>query len=97
MNVYVNFKLSCKLSREQLREMFDLWQSQGYTGQRNMGTFDDCNDYCANRHVGKEKTYWVCAVCNQRFGVWQIQEMSQKEESQEAARILLLLSQQVRE
>ncbi len=77
-------KMSCDLTREQLREVFDLWMFNGFTGQRNMGTCDLCNFDGANRRVGREKTYWVCVACAQRFQIWQTQEMRRKQEAQNA-------------
>ena len=74
----------CDLTREQLREAFDLWQFHGFTGQRNVGTCDLCAFDGANRRVGVEKTYWVCATCTQKFQIRQTQEMRRKQAAENA-------------
>ena len=76
-------KMSCALTREELREAFDLWQV-GYTGQMNMGSCDLCEGVGAMRRVGREKTYWVCATCTQKFQMWQAQEMRRKQAAENA-------------
>ena len=76
--------MSCGLTREQLREAFDLWQFHGYTGQMNMGICDLCTGVGAMRRVGREKTYWVCAACTQRLKIWQTQEVRRKQAAENA-------------
>ena len=76
-------QMSCTLTREQLREAFDLWQV-GYTGQMNMGICDLCTGVGAMRRVGRAKTYWVCAACTQRLKIWQTQEMRRKQAAENA-------------
>ena len=77
-------QMSCGLTREQLREAFDLWQFHGYTGQMNMGICDLCTGVGAMRRVGRAKTYWVCAACTQRLKIWQTQEMRRKQAAENA-------------
>lgn len=83
MGVWIH-QMSCDLTREQLREAFDLWQFHGYSGKVNMGICDLCTAVGAMRRVGREKTYWVCAACTQRLKIWQTPEMRRKQTAENA-------------